>query len=88
MCHPRSWPLLGAGFTLGKEDYVSGVLAESCPPSNATVTMLRDVSARARQQGRRLIYECHYKPQDSPNGTTVRHRTKCRPWRVSSYQKT
>ena len=33
--------------------------------------MLRDVSARAKAQQRRLIYECHYKPTDSPNGTTV-----------------
>ena len=73
MLRKLSWPLLGDGVTLGKQasevgDYVSGVLAEECTPSNNTINLLREVSARATQQRRRLIYECHWKPKDSPNG--------------------
>ena len=76
MLRELSWPLLGSGITLGKEqqeagDYVSGILAEECTPTNRTILILRNVSARAKAQGRRLIYECHYKPKDSPTGTTV-----------------
>ena len=33
--------------------------------------MLHDLTARAKLQKRRLVYECHYKPKDSPPGTTV-----------------
>jgi hypothetical protein len=76
MLRGLSWPLLGDGVTLGKEadevgDYVSGALAEECTPTNKTIVTLHQVSARARAQRRRLIYECHYKTKDSPNGTTV-----------------
>jgi hypothetical protein len=48
MLRELSWPLLGDGMVLGKEaveagDYVSGVLAESCAPSNSTINTLRNV---------------------------------------------
>lgn len=76
MLRELSWNLLGDGITLGKQadevgDYVNGVLGEECTPSNNTINMLRSISALARSQKRRLIYECHYKPKDSPPGTTV-----------------
>lgn len=78
MLRELSWPLLGDGVTLGKEayeigDYVSGALTEECTPSNTTINNLRQVASRAAQQGRRLIYECHWKPKDldNMNGSTV-----------------
>eukprot|EP00937_MAST-01D_sp_MAST-1D-sp2_P000218 g218.t1 len=57
---------LGDGVLLGKDpwelgDYVNGVLHEGCAPSNDTVNTLRNLSAVARQQGRRLVYQCHGK---------------------------
>ena len=41
MLRELSWPLLGDGITFGKQsnelgDYVSGVLAEECTPTNDT----------------------------------------------------
>ena len=78
MLRELSWPLLGEGVTLGKDaieigDYVSGALTEECTPSNKTINNLLQVAARATQQGRRLIYECHFKPKDLENmaGSTV-----------------
>ena len=52
------------GFLLGKDpwelgDYVNGVLHEGCVAENDTITTLQNLTARAKAQNRRLIYQCH-----------------------------
>merc|ERR1711966_593438 len=54
------------GVLLGKDpwevgDYVNGALHEGCAASNDTILTLQNLTARAQQQGRRLIYQCHGK---------------------------
>jgi hypothetical protein len=55
---------LGDGVLLGKDpwevgDYVNGALHEGCAASNDTINTLRNLTALARAQGRRLIYQVH-----------------------------
>ncbi len=54
------------GVLLGKDpyevgDYVNGPLHEGCAANNNTILTLQNLTARAEQQGRRLIYQCHGK---------------------------
>jgi len=56
---------LKGGALLGKEpwelgDYVNAVLDEGCPPSNATIVTLQNLTRTAQREGRRLLYECHF----------------------------
>lgn len=55
---------LGDGVLLGKDpwevgDYVNGALHEGCAANNDTIITLRNLTAIAKKQGRRLIYQCH-----------------------------
>ena len=55
---------LADGVLLGKDpwevgDYVNGALHEGCAASNDTINTLRNLTALAKAQGRRLIYQCH-----------------------------
>ena len=57
---------LADGVLLGKDpwevgDYVNGALHEGCAASNDTVNTLRNLTALAKAQGRRLVYQCHSK---------------------------
>jgi hypothetical protein len=45
-------------------DYVNGALHEGCSAGNDTILTLRNLSAVAKAQGRRLVYECHGKGGD------------------------
>ena len=55
---------LADGVLLGKDpwevgDYVNGALHEGCSASNATINTLRNLTAVAAAQGRRLVYQVH-----------------------------
>lgn len=55
---------LGDGLLIGKDaaelgDHVNAVLHEGCSASNSTITLLRNITARSRATGQRLLYQCH-----------------------------
>lgn len=55
---------LGNGLLIGKDaaelgDHVNAVLHEGCTGDNATITLLRSITAKANALGRRLLYQCH-----------------------------
>jgi hypothetical protein len=63
------------GVLLGKDpwevgDYVNGALHEGCAAENATVNTLRNLTAhwqRMGERGKRLIYQCHGKQNNTAN---------------------
>jgi hypothetical protein len=64
---------LGGGLLVAKDsaelgDHANGVLHEGCSGNNETITMLRDLTARATAMGTQFNYNCHSKP-GVPNST-------------------
>lgn len=55
---------LGGGLLVGKDaaelgDHVNAVIHEGCQPSNGTILLLRSITAKSRDLGKRLVYQCH-----------------------------
>jgi len=55
---------LGDGLLVGKDsaelgDHVNAALHEGCSSSNGTITLLLNLTARARAAGQRWVYQCH-----------------------------
>ena len=64
---------LGGGLLVAKDsaelgDHANAVLHEGCSGDNDTITMLRDLTARATAMGTQFNYNCHSKP-GVPNST-------------------
>ena len=51
---------------------MNGALHEGCAAENDTVTTLRNLTARAKAQNKRLIYQCHGRP-GHPGKGEVQH---------------
>ena len=55
---------LGDGVLVAKDwrelgDHANGVIQEQCPPANGTIVILQNLTAQAKQLGKRLVYQCH-----------------------------
>ena len=50
---------------------MNGALHEGCAAENDTVTTLRNLTARAKAQNKRLIYQCHGRPGHPGKGEVV-----------------
>merc|ERR1711870_99169 len=55
---------LGGGLLVGKDgaelgDHLNGVLHEGCPANNATINLLRNLTAKAKAMKQRQVYQCH-----------------------------
>merc|ERR1719263_1245636 len=56
---------LGGGILVGKDgaelgDHVNAALRENCHKRNETITVLRELAAKARAMKQRQVYQCHF----------------------------